>query len=94
MVVHLLQGGLPHVETGQATQMARRDRGRLTHGETPSVTRLSTRLANTRAISERTGGVSSMSPLPAGTGPTDGRQRVETAFNHAAIPRVINSATP
>ena len=33
MVVHLLQGGLPHVETSQATQMARRDRGRLTYGE-------------------------------------------------------------
>ena len=35
-----------------------------------------------------------MSPLPAGAGLTDGRQRVEMAFNHAGIPRLINSATP
>ena len=80
MVVHLLQGGLPHVEIGEATQMVRRDRGRLTHGKAPSATRASTKLARTRAISERTGGGRSRSPLPAGGGPTDGRLMVEMAF--------------
>ena len=74
--------------------MVRRDRGRLTHGEMPSATRLSTKLANTRVISERTGGARSRSPLAAGGGPTAGRQRVETAFSHAGMPRLINSATP
>ena len=56
--------------------------------------RLSTRLANTRAISERTGGAKSRSPLSAGGRSTGGRQRVATAFSHAGMPRLINSAIP
>ena len=34
------------------------------------------------------------SPLSGGGGSTDGRQRVATAFSHAGMPRLINSATP
>ena len=95
VLAHLLQGRLPHVEAGETTEMVRRDRGGLAHVETPSGTHLNTRLARTRASSDRTRGASSRSPLPAiGRSTAGGRLMVDMASSHAGIPRVISSATP